>query len=158
MPYLKESEIMLISKKYNSSDPVYTLAVASRLSSTPPHSIRQYIERGLIIPFKKDSNRHLFSDVDILRIKCIKMYLHDQGLNIAGINALFSIIPCWLIKSCPAEEKVGCDAYTSIEKPCWMSSNKGLSCLNTDCRVCEVYKLPEKCSSLKEFIKELTNT
>lgn len=142
----------------NSSAPTYTLAVASKLSHTPTHSIRQYIDKGLIIPFKTASNRHLFSQVDILRLKCIRSYLQDQGLNIAGINALFSIIPCWIIRSCDMEDRLICDAYTSIKSPCWTASNKGLSCLNTDCRNCEVYKLPEKCSGPKQFIKRITNT
>jgi MerR family transcriptional regulator/heat shock protein HspR len=142
----------------NSSEPVYTLAVASKLSFTPTHSIRQYIDKGLIIPFKTDTKRHLFSEVDILRLKCIRNYLHDQGLNIAGINALFSIIPCWIIRPCDMSDRLECEAYTSIKSPCWMASNKGLKCLNTDCRQCEVYKLPEKCAGPKEFIKLITNT
>lgn len=142
----------------NSSDPVYTLAVASKLSSTPAHSIRQYIDKGLIIPFRTATNRHLFSEVDILRLKCIGKYLRDQGLNIAGINALFSIIPCWIIRPCDMSNRLECEAYTSIKSPCWMASNKGLKCRNTDCRKCEVYKLPEKCAGPKEFIKLITNT
>ena len=142
----------------NSSEPVFTLAVASKLSFTPTHYIRQYIDKGLIIPFKTDTKRHLFSEVDILRLKCIRNYLHDQGLNIAGINALFSIIPCWIIRPCDMSDRLECEAYTSIKSPCWMASNKGLKCLNTDCRQCEVYKLPEKCAGPKEFIKLITNT
>jgi len=36
-----------------STTPVYTLGVASDLSRIPVHSIRQYIDKGLMIPFKK---------------------------------------------------------------------------------------------------------
>ena len=32
--------------------PVYTLRVASQLASLPAHSIRQYVDKGLIVPFK----------------------------------------------------------------------------------------------------------
>jgi len=32
------------------TSPVYTVGVASRLSGIPAHSIRQYINNGLIIP------------------------------------------------------------------------------------------------------------
>ena len=149
---------MISLDKNNSSEPVYTLAVASKLSLTHAHSIRQYIDKGLIIPFKTETNRHLFSEVDILRLISIRNYLHDQGLNIAGINALFSIIPCWIMRSCDMEDRLQCDAYTSIKSPCWTASNKGLLCRNTDCRTCDVYKLPEKCSGAKQFIKEITNT
>ena len=149
---------MVLAENTYSDSPVYTLAVASKLSRIPTHSIRQYIDKGLIIPFKTVTNRHLFSDVDILRLKCIRKYLKDQGLNIAGISALFSIIPCWIIKSCDMEDRIKCDAYTSIKNPCWKASNKGSLCLTIDCRTCQVYKLPEKYSSPKEFIKELTNS
>jgi len=36
-----------------STIPVYTLSVTADLSGIPDHSIRQYIDKGLIIPFKK---------------------------------------------------------------------------------------------------------
>ncbi|MBT8259596.1 MAG: MerR family transcriptional regulator [Bacteroidia bacterium] len=141
-----------------STDPLYTLSVVSRLTNTPTHSIRQYIDKGLILPFKTKSNRHLFSDVDVSRLKCIRKHLDEQGLNIAGINALFALVPCWIMKPCSVENRKNCDAYSDVTKPCWQASNKGPECRNTDCRLCPVYKLPEKCVNLKDFMKELTNT
>ena len=139
-----------------STDPVYTLAVASKLSATPAHSIRQYVDKGLIIPFRTDTNRHLFSEVDILRLKCIRKYLDEQGLNLAGINALFSLVPCWVIKPCSEADRENCDAFTSVSEPCWKATVKGPECKNTDCRVCNVYRLPEQCTDMKSMIKELT--
>lgn len=145
----------LVSAKAT-TDPVFTLAVASKLSDTHAHSIRQYIDKGLIIPFKTDTNRHLFSEVDILRLKCIRKYLDEQGLNLAGINALFSLVPCWIIKPCSEEYRKDCDAYHSDSEPCWKATVKGLQCKNTDCRVCNVYRLPEQCTDMKSMIKQLT--
>ncbi len=150
------SEVTKISR--DSTEPLYTLRVASRLSSTPTHSIRQYIDKGLIIPHRTKTNRHLFSEVDICRLNCIRGFLDDQGLNIAGINAMFSLVPCWIIKPCTKEDREACEAYHSNSAPCWMASEKGPKCRNSDCRLCEVYKLPEKCVNLKDFIKKLTNT
>ena len=147
-----------INEYSKSTDPLYTLAVASRLSSTSVHSIRQYIDKGLIIPFKTNTKRHLFSQVDIARLKCIRRYLDHQGLNIAGINALFSLVPCWILKPCTLEDRDKCDAYNSTSEPCWKASVKGPKCMNSDCRVCEVYRLPEQCTNMKTFIKKLTNT
>ena len=141
-----------------STEPLYTLKVASRLSLTPPHSIRQYIDKGLLLPYTTSSHRHLFSDVDILRLKCIRNYLDELGLNLAGINALFSLVPCWLLKPCSKEIRKYCGAYISSTEPCWRASNKGADCLNSDCRVCEVYRLPEKCTNLKDLIKMITDT
>ena len=146
------------AEQIKSTEPLYTLGVAARLSSTSVHSIRQYIDKGLIIPFKTKTKRHLFSEVDILRLKCIRKYLDEQGLNIAGINALFSLVPCWIIKPCTKEDRESCDAYTSSTHPCWKASVKGPKCMNTDCRTCDVYRLPEKCMDMKGFIKMITNT
>ena len=73
-----------------STTPVYTLGVTSSLSAIPVHSIRQNIDKGLIIPFKKKSSRNLFSQIDILRLKYIHKLLDEDGLNIAG-NVMFTV-------------------------------------------------------------------
>jgi hypothetical protein len=48
------------SNQIASTTPVYTLSVTADLSGIPVHSIRQYIDKGLMIPFKKESSRNLF--------------------------------------------------------------------------------------------------
>ncbi len=64
-----------------STTPVYTLSVTADLSGIPVHSIRQYIDKGLMIPFKKESSRNLFSQVDILRLKYIHKLLDERWLK-----------------------------------------------------------------------------
>lgn len=134
--------------------PKYTLGVASKLTDIPTHSIRQYIDKGLLIPFRTETNRHLFSDVDIDRLQCIKDYLDVDGLNIAGIKTMFSLIPCWAIKPCNGEDRKNCKAYHDEGNPCWEASEKSARCMNSDCRTCNVYRLPEKCHSLKSLLRE----
>jgi DNA-binding transcriptional MerR regulator len=85
----------------------------------------------LIIPFKKESNRNLFSQVDILRLKFIHKLLDVGGLNIAGIRSLLALIPCW------------------------EASEKGTLCKNTNCRECEVYRIVENYPDIKSFLKTL---
>ena len=142
-------EHILIDK----SSPLYTLSVASDLSGIPEHSIRQYIDKGLIIPFKKETRRNLFSQVDITRLKYIQKLLNDDGLNIAGIKTLLAMLPCWTIRKCTEKERESCHAYISNSNPCWEASEKGELCRNTDCRECEVYNVIEKYNDLKSFIK-----
>lgn len=139
-----------------STEPIYTLAVASRLSGTPAHSIRQYIDKGLLIPFKTETNRHLFSEMDILRLKKIRVALNEMGLNIAGIKTLYALVPCWYLKPCSPEERVNCEAYYSDTVPCWLASQKSEKCMNEECRTCEVYKHPDKYQSLKDLIRLVT--
>jgi MerR family transcriptional regulator, heat shock protein HspR len=135
--------------------PVYTLSTTAELSGIPVHSIRQYIDKGLLIPFKKKSSRNLFSQVDILRLKYIHKLLNEGGLNIAGIRALLALVPCWAIRQCIDEEREHCQAFLSDAYPCWEASEKGLLCRNTNCRECEVYRIVENYSDIKSFMKTL---
>ena len=139
----------------DSTSPVYTLSIASRLSDIPVNSIRQYIDKGLIVPFKKESSRHLFSQVDIARLKYIHRMLNELGLNIAGIRALLAMIPCWAIRSCPVEDRDGCMAYRSDTYPCWDASEKAPSCRNVNCRECIVYTIVEDYPDIKTFLKTI---
>jgi len=138
-----------------STTPVYTLSVTADLSGIPVHSIRQYIDKGLLIPFKKESSRNLFSQVDILRLKYIHRLLEKDGLNIAGIKTLLALIPCWAIRQCSDEERIKCQAYISETYPCWEASEKGTLCKNTNCRECEVYRSVENYPDLKSFLKTI---
>ena len=138
-----------------STTPVYTLSTTSSLSGIPVHSIRQYIDKGLIIPFRKESNRNLFSQVDILRLKYIHKLLAVDGLNIAGIRSLLALIPCWTIRKCSEKERKECMAFQSNAYPCWEASEKGAICKNTNCRECEVYRIVENFPDLKSFLKTL---
>lgn len=140
----------------NNRDPIYTLGIASKLSEISVHSIRQYIDNGLIIPHITNAKRHLFSQVDIKRLKCIKKQLSSMGLNFAGIKALYSLIPCWAFHPCSIETREKCESYYSVTVPCWEASNKGKECKNKDCRECDVYTFPEEYSDLKGVIRKIT--
>lgn len=145
------------SATIESTQPVYTLGTASKLSNISVYSIRQYIDNGLLLPYVTSTSRHLFSSVDILRLKCIKNQLVTLGLNIAGIKALYSLIPCWSINDCSSEVREKCDAYYSTSTPCWEASEKEIECKNEDCRNCVVYNYPEEFNDPKELIKTYTS-
>jgi len=137
-----------------SNRPVYTLGVAAQLADIPAHSIRQYIDNGLLIPFKLESKRHLFSQNDISRLKLIRELIHEKGLNFAGVRTLMAMVPCWALRNCSLEDQKSCDAYTENYIPCWMASAKGSLCKNVDCRNCEVYHALD----LQAGIKSVLNT
>jgi len=143
------------SEESESGKPVYTLSIASRLSDIPAHSIRQYIDRGLLIPFKLDSKRHLFSPNDINRLNHIHLLIHEQGLNFAGIKALMAMIPCWAIRPCSESDRQSCNAYSGNTFPCWEASEKGRVCKNENCRECDVYKILSEEVNLKSVIRSL---
>ena len=135
--------------------PVYTLGIAAQLSGIPAHSIRQYIDRGLLVPYKLNSKRHLFSSQDISRLKQINTLIHDHGLNFAGIRALMAMVPCWAIRPCSESDRQQCNAYTATSYPCWEASEKGRVCRNQNCRECEVDQILSRENDLKGVIRAL---
>ena len=145
----------MVNNTIDNTTPVYTLSIAAKLSGIPVHSIRQYVDKGLIIPFKKESGRNLFSQVDILRLEYINKLLDEGGLNIAGIRAIFAMIPCWAVRNCSDGERKECRAYSNDEFPCWDASEKGIKCKNIDCRECDVYRIVENYPGVKSFLKTL---
>jgi MerR family transcriptional regulator/heat shock protein HspR len=145
----------LKNNNMDSTDPVFTLSVASRLSGVPVHSIRQYIDRGLIIPYTKESKRHLFSQVDIVRLKFMQRKINEEGLNIAGIKQVLSLIPCWAIRKCKVPDRDCCQGYLNDTGPCWEASEKGPECRNMDCRECEVYRIIETEGDVKSVLRKI---
>lgn len=140
---------------HENTDPIYTLSIASKLSNTPQHSIRQYIDKGLIIPHRTKTNRHLFSETDIHRLLWLRKQLNEKGLNFAGIKALYSLIPCWKIKPCDEETRKNCEAYSATDFPCWEATEKGPNCKNTDCRICNVYQISGNGGGIKSILKDI---
>lgn len=144
-----------VEYQVDDNKPVYTLGVASRLSEIPAHSIRQYIDMGLILPFKLKSKRHLFSPNDISRLKLIRELLHEKGLNFAGVRTLMAMFPCWALRDCPENERESCGAYNEDFCPCWEASDKGRICKNENCRDCKVYQSLDTESGIKSVLKEV---
>ncbi len=141
--------------KEKRNQPLYAIGIASKLTATTVYTLRMYEEKGLIIPHKTDTGRRLYSDVDIQRLRCIRRHIDQEGLNIAGIKALLSVVPCWVIKPCTKADRENCDAYQAHTEPCWMASEKGPRCRDEDCRDCNVYQITDECSDVKSLYRNL---
>lgn len=139
----------------DNNSPVFTLGVASQISDIPAHSIRQYIDTGLLIPYKRESGRHLFSQNDISRLKSIQLLIHKNGLNFAGVKTLMGSIPCWAIRKCSESDRESCAACQESFQPCWEASGKGSLCKNENCRECEVYRSMDGELGIKPLLRTL---
>ena len=142
-----------IEKTTDPTTPLYPLRVAAELTGSSVYALRQYVDLGLILPYKTESNRRLYSQTDLARIQCIRKHLTEDGLNIAGIKAMMGLTPCWLIKPCTLTDYKTCDAYTSTQEPCWQVGQKGAICEGVECRLCPVYQLGNQCSDIKALYK-----
>jgi MerR family transcriptional regulator/heat shock protein HspR len=141
-------------------EPIFPISVAAKLLDISVHTLRMYEREGLLIAFKKNSNRRLFSKEDIKRIECIRRSINELKISINGIKAIYSLIPCWDIIKCSAEDRKKCPAFNGHNKPCWSYDHTGKiddqsarHAEKQNCRNCDVYKKYTDCSDIKELIK-----
>lgn len=140
----------------NTNHSLFTIGEASDFLGVSISTIRMYEREGLIIPQRRDSRHRRFSRADIERIQCLRKTINEEKVSIAGIRHLLSLIPCWRIRNCPAEEREKCPAFTSTDKPCWMLSGKSWKCRSDECRECIVYTEVASCATLKQSISMFT--
>jgi len=89
----------------------YSITIAAQKLGISTHTLRRYEKKGLIIPLRDEvSGRSLFSDRDLTSVRNIRKLIHREGLNIASIQRLLAVIPCWKIKDCPETKRLKCPA------------------------------------------------
>jgi MerR family transcriptional regulator/heat shock protein HspR len=69
---------------------LYIIQVASRLTGMHPQTLRKYEKVGFLAPARHRGLR-LYSDEDIERLKMIKRWVEDGGLNLAGLSLALDI-------------------------------------------------------------------
>lgn len=96
--------------------PVYPIGVAARLLGIHPRTLRIYETEGLVRPSHVGSRR-LFSDNDIQWIKCLRSFIHNEGISIPGLKKLLTLVPCWEVAGCPPEMHESCEASVDRAVP-----------------------------------------
>jgi MerR family transcriptional regulator, heat shock protein HspR len=134
-------------------EPVFPISTAAKLLNISVHTLRMYEREGLVITFKKKSSHKLFSKADIKRVECIRRSINKLKISINGIKAIYSLIPCWEIIKCSAEDRKICKAYNGHNKPCWTYDHPGTICEKQHCRNCQIYKKYSDCNDIKDIIK-----
>ena len=69
-----------------SNQPVYTMAVAARLTGMHPQTLRKYERAGLLTPARPSGNQRLYSEADIERLRRIQYLVDEKGVNVAGLE------------------------------------------------------------------------
>ena len=67
-------------------EPLYTIAVASRLTGMHPQTLRKYERAGLLTPARPSGNQRLYSTSDVDRLKRIQYLVEEKGVNVAGLE------------------------------------------------------------------------
>jgi|YelNatPaOPRAMG01_1025707.scaffolds.fasta_scaffold00030_55 MerR family transcriptional regulator/heat shock protein HspR len=138
-----------MSSGFDAHEPVLTIGLAAQRIGTSVPTLRMYEAEGLIIPFRTSSGRRLYSYEDLRRFQCIRRLLQKEGLNMAGIRRLISLIPCWKVQ--PKETGLPCRQGTCAAQeqerdPCWVVMRRENLRSDEECRNCPVYRRALACT------------
>ena len=135
-------------------EPVYTIGHAAKKLGVAVPTLRMYEQSGLIIPFKTETKRRLYSRHDIIYLELIIKMIRVHRLNIEAIKHLAALTPCWRILNCPKECHQNCRAFTENSLPCWILPHTSCNKSNKDCRTCDVYlSCPQLLDDPKSLLK-----
>ncbi len=136
----------------------YPIGVVAQMFNISVSTLRLYESEGLIIPIKSKGHHRYFTESDLKRLACIRDFIENKGLNIAGIRLMFSTIPCWDLKPCSQEERNNCPAYLDSHNPCWVIKSQTPGCKEDDCRQCPVYLQTDQCNGIKDILHKYWRT
>ena len=73
-------------------EPVYSMAVAARLTGMHPQTLRKYERAGLLRPARQRGNQRLYSNADLRRLGRIRYLVEERGLNVAGLDMTLAMV------------------------------------------------------------------
>ena len=121
-------------------EPLYTIGVAARKLGVSPETLRFYEHEGLLIVYRTETGRRLYSQRDLDWISCFRERMAENRLNVAGIRLLLALMPCWDLKPCTKEDQQRCQAYLNYKVVCWaVDTPASAACDLDECRQCHVY-------------------
>jgi MerR family transcriptional regulator/heat shock protein HspR len=76
---------------HDRKEPVYMIGVVVNLTQMHAQTIRLYERLGLVTPQRKSKNR-LYSESDVERLKQIRRFTQDMGVNLAGVEVILDLL------------------------------------------------------------------
>ena len=73
-------------ERVGEQEPVYTIAVAARLTRMHPQTLRKYERAGLLSPARSGGSQRFYSHADVERLRRIQYLVEERGLNVAGVE------------------------------------------------------------------------
>jgi len=138
-------------------DSVYTMGIASRKSGVPISVLREYEANGLLIPHVTNTNRRIFSRVDIENAQRLRNLQKDYRLSLAALKFLAACLPCWMFKRCPPKAEEQCERLGNVGEPCWCNISPQNVAAREQCRCCETYRALKNLENLRGLFMSLTD-
>src|SRR3954447_10275593 len=79
------------SRAIDSERGVFMISVAAELADMHPQTLRMYETRGLIMPKRSPKKTRLYSQNDVERLRRIQRMTSEEGLNLAGVEAVLKM-------------------------------------------------------------------
>ncbi|MDE2687027.1 MAG: MerR family transcriptional regulator [Chloroflexota bacterium] len=73
-------------------EPVFIISVAARMLGVQTQTLRYYERIGLIEPARTGGNQRVFSRADIERVRRIRGFMDDLGVNLAGVEVILRLL------------------------------------------------------------------
>lgn len=77
-------------KTRRNDTPVYAISIAAGLTGLHPRTLRIYEEKGLLQPARRNNFR-LYSDRDLERVRLIRYFTQEVGMNLAGVKVVLEV-------------------------------------------------------------------
>ena len=82
---------MIVNNIFDHDEPVFIISVAARILGVRTQTLRYYERLGLIEPTRTKGNQRVFSNRDIERVRRIRNYMDDLGVNLAGVDVILKL-------------------------------------------------------------------
>ena len=72
-------------------EPLFVISVAARMLGVRTQTLRYYERQGLVSP-RRPGRQRIFSRRDVDRLRRIRHYMEDWGLNLAGVEVALKLM------------------------------------------------------------------
>jgi len=79
-------------ERNHSDEPCFVISIAARMVGLHAQTLRYYERAGLIWPSRSNGRQRLYSEADIERLRRIKTFTEDMGVNLAGAEVALKLM------------------------------------------------------------------
>ena len=73
-------------------EPCFVISVAARMVGVHAQTLRYYERVGIIMPSRTGGRQRLYSMADLERLRRVKEFTDDMGLNLAGAEVALKLL------------------------------------------------------------------
>ncbi len=74
------------------TEPCFVISVAARMVGLHAQTLRYYERVGLVMPSRSGGRQRLYSMADVERLRRIKTFTDDMGVNLAGAELALRLV------------------------------------------------------------------